>query len=101
MAKKTTIEDLKVAIDDLAMMTKRGFDQTASKDGLGKLEKRVDTLESLQKDMLEELQATHEDVRHIRTTVTMLVHSDTAHEAAITGLKDSVYRLEQKAGFAK
>ena len=101
MAKEVTLKDLKVAIEDLAMMTKRGFDQTASRDGLGRLEKRVDVLESIQKDMLEELQTTHEDVRHIRTTVTMLTHSDAAHEAAVTGLKDRVYRLEQKAGFAK
>ena len=38
------------------------------------------------KDMLEDLTATHEDVRYVRTTVTMLAQSDAAHEAAIESI---------------
>ncbi len=110
MVKKLTIEDVKDAIDDLAVMVNKGFTETDKyidkrMDSVDKrmdlMDKRMDKVESLQRDMLEELQATHEDVRHIHTTVTMLVHSEAAYEAALTGLKDRVYRLEQKAGFAK
>jgi hypothetical protein len=32
--------------------------------------------------MLEELTATHDDVRYVRTTVTTLAHSDAVHAAA-------------------
>ena len=51
--------------------------------------------------MLEELNATHADVRYVRSTVDMLVRSDTAQDAAITDLTARVHRLEQKAGLAR
>ena len=53
------------------------------------------------KEMMEELTATHEDVRYVRNTVTMLVRSDTAHEAAIASLRTRVERVERKVGLAK
>ena len=53
------------------------------------------------KEMMEELTATHEDVRYVRNTVTMLVRSDAAHEAAIASLRTRVERVERKVGLAK
>ena len=51
--------------------------------------------------MLEELTATHEDVRYVHTTVTTLAHSDAAHEAAIESLRKRLERVERKVGIAK
>jgi len=50
---------------------------------------------------LQELTATHEDVRYVRNTVTMLVRSDAAHEAAIDSLRARVERVERKVGIVK
>ena len=52
-------------------------------------------------EMLEELSATHEDVRYVRNTVTMLARSDAAHEAAIASLRKRMERVERKIGIAK
>ena len=51
--------------------------------------------------MLEEVTATHEDVRYVRTTMTMLARSDAAHEAAIESLSKRLERVERKVGIAK
>jgi hypothetical protein len=40
---------------------------------------RIPVLGSLMQDMLEELTATHGDVRSVRITVTMQVHTDASH----------------------
>jgi prefoldin subunit 5 len=48
-------------------------------------------------DMLEELTTTHEDVRYVRHTVTMLAQSDAAHDAAIESLRKRVERVEKKS----
>jgi hypothetical protein len=53
------------------------------------------------KDMAEELTATHEDVRYVRHTVTMLMKSDTAHEAAIESLRKRMERVERKVGITR
>ena len=87
MAKKITIEEL-------ALMVKRGFDQTATKD-------EVREIKALVQDVVEELGATHADIRNIRSTVTALSRSETAHEVTIENLTERVYRLEQKVGLAK
>lgn len=52
-------------------------------------------------EMIEELTATHEDVRYVRNTVTMLAQSDAAHEAAIASLRKRLERVERKVGIAK
>jgi hypothetical protein len=52
-------------------------------------------------DMLQKLTATHDDVRYVRTTVTMLAHTDAAHEAAIESLTKRVERVERKIGMTK
>lgn len=58
-------------------------------------------LQALRQEMLEELNATHADVRYIRSTVEKLVRSDIAQDATIQDLTARVHRLEQKAGLAK
>lgn len=97
MAKKNTSP---MTIEDLAEMIQRTM---ASKEDLDRFatKKDVEEVRSLQHDMLEELNATHADVRHIRNTVSMLVHSDAAHEAAIAELKSRVSHVEQKVGLAR
>jgi hypothetical protein len=61
----------------------------------------VTSLTGLMKDMLEEVTATHEDVRSVRNTVTMLVKSDAAHEAAIESLRKRLDRVERNVGILK
>jgi predicted nucleic acid-binding Zn-ribbon protein len=53
-------------------------------------------LTGLMHDMLEELTATHGDVRSVRTTVTTLAQSEAAHEAAIESLRKRLERVERK-----
>jgi hypothetical protein len=52
-------------------------------------------------EMLEELSATHEDLRYVRNTVTTLARSDAAHEAAIESRRKRLERVERKVGIAK
>jgi hypothetical protein len=61
----------------------------------------VTGLTGLMTDMLQELTATHEDVRYVHTTVTMQARSDAAHEAAIESLTKRVERVERKVGMTK
>ena len=65
-----TTNDLAVMIDNLAVAAKHGFDdmsrRMATKDDLNALKDVV-------KDIAEELNATHQDVRIMRSTVDMLV----------------------------
>jgi predicted nucleic acid-binding Zn-ribbon protein len=58
-------------------------------------------LTGLMQDMLEELTATHDDVRSVRTTVTTLTRSDAAHEAAIESLRKRLERVERKVGMTQ
>jgi hypothetical protein len=67
----------------------------------GDLQAAVSDLRGMMTDMMEELTATHEDVRYVRNTVTMLVKSDAAHEAALESLRKCVERVERKVGIAK
>lgn len=87
-----------MTIEDLAALMQRTM---ASKEDVATMHQRINKVEHLQKDILEELTATHEDVRYIRNTVSMLVQSDAAHEAAIAELKTRVHRVEQKVGLVK
>jgi hypothetical protein len=61
----------------------------------------VTALTGLMQEMLDELTATHEDVRSVRNTVTMLARSDAAYEAAIESLRKRLERVERKVGMAK
>ena len=86
MAKKMTIEQLAAMIQK-TMASKEDLKSLATKEDL--------------KDVWEEVNATHADVRHIRSTVDTLIHSDVAQEAAIEDLTSRVHRLEEKASLAK
>jgi hypothetical protein len=61
----------------------------------------ITELTGLMQDTLEELTATHDDVRSIRTSVTMLARSDAAHEVAIESLRKRLERVERKVGITK
>jgi uncharacterized coiled-coil protein SlyX len=89
-------------LDDLVAMINHGFSETQKHldQRLDAMEHRLGTVEQVQKDMLEELTATHGDVRYIRNTVTMLVTSDAAQDAAIKTLTARVARLEKNVGLA-
>ena len=62
---------------------------------------RMDTMEGVLQDVVAELNATHDDVRYVRTTVTTLAQSDATHEAAIESLTKRVERVERKVGITK
>ena len=61
----------------------------------------VTELKGLVTDVMQELTATHEDVRYLRRSVDMLVRSDAAQEAAIESLRTRVERVERKVGMTK
>jgi hypothetical protein len=82
-------------LDDLAVMINQGFTETQKH-----FDHRLDKVEQIQKDMLEELTATHEDVRYLRRSVDMLVRNDAAQDAAINTLTARVTRVEKKVGLA-
>jgi tRNA U34 5-carboxymethylaminomethyl modifying GTPase MnmE/TrmE len=65
-----------------------------TKEGLTELKGHIEK-------MMEELTATHEDVRSGRNTVTMLAQSDAAYEAVIESLRKRLERVERKVGIAK
>ena len=114
-------------IDDLAVMMNRGFNEAQKylEKRLGELERKMATKDELKhevaglktdvsslktdvsglkeamKVLVEEMNATHTDVRYIKSTVSMLTRSDTAQEASIQDLTSRVHRLEQKVGFVK
>jgi chaperonin cofactor prefoldin len=97
MAKKTPPKS--TTLDDLAAMINRSFTE-AQKHTDAQLAALRGELTGIIKDMAEELTATHEDVRYIRTTVNLLVRNDVAQDAAIKTLTARVARLEKKVGLA-
>jgi hypothetical protein len=84
-------------LDDLAAMINHSFTE-AQKHTDAQLASLEGELTGIMKDMTEELTATHEDVRYIRTTVNLLVRNDVAQDAAIKTLSARVARLEKKVG---
>jgi hypothetical protein len=52
----------------------------------GDLAERMDEMDNALKDIVEDFNATHEDVRYIRNTVNMLVRNDAAQDAAMKTL---------------
>ena len=103
--KNKTIDDLAgmiqkntEEINSLAIAVKKGFEEVhermATKD-------EINTLKEIQKDMFEELNATHDDVRYVRNTVNKLVQNDIAQDVVLKNLSARVHRLERKAGIAR
>ena len=88
-----TQEDLK-ALAPQETVTAMIKSAAETKEGVAELTGRM-------KDMLQELTATHEDVRDVRTTVTTLAQSDAAHEATIESLRTRLERVERKVGMTK
>jgi hypothetical protein len=95
MAKKTSPQP--TTLDDLAAMINRSFTE-AQKHTDAQLAALKGELTGIMKDLAEELTATHEDVRYIRTTVNLLVRNDVAQDAAIKTLTARVARIEKKVG---
>lgn len=91
-----------MTIEDLAALIQRTM---ASKDDLhafrGEISEEMNVLRGQVLEVLEEMNATHADVRYIRSTVDKLVRSDIAQNTAIEDLASRTHRLEQKAGLAK
>jgi chromosome segregation ATPase len=83
-------------------MITHGFTETQQHiaERLDTMDARVGKAEQIQKDMLEELNATHQDVRYLRRSVDMLVRSNAAQDAAIKTLATRVTRLEKKISLA-
>ena len=101
-----TLADLKEALKGLA--TQEDLKALAPQETVNAIMETVAEtkegmtgLTGLMQDMLEELTATHEDVRYVHTTVTTLAQSDAAHEAAIESLRNRVERVERKVGMTK
>ena len=101
-----TLADLKEALKELA--TKEDLKALAPQETVNAMMETVAEtkqgmtgLTGLMQDMLEELTATHDDARSVRTTVTRLARSDAAHEAAIESLRKHLERVERKIGIAK
>jgi hypothetical protein len=84
-------------LDDLAALINHGFTE-AQKHTDAQLAALKRELTGTMKDMAEELTATHDDVRYIRTTVNLLVRNDAAQDAAINTLTARVTRLEKNVG---
>ena len=101
-----TLADLKEALkglattEDLNALAPRET-VNAMMEAVAETKESVTDLTGLMKEMLEDLTATHEDVRYVRTTVATLAQSDAAHEAAIESLRKRVERVERKVGIAK
>jgi len=101
-----TLADLKEALkglattEDLKALAPRET-VSAVMEAVAETKEGVTELKGLMKDILEELTATHEDVRAVRKTANMLVKSDAAHEAAIESLRKRLERVERKVGILK
>jgi|SRR5882724_2789886 len=101
-----TLADLKEALKGLA--TKADLKALAPQETVNAImetvaetKEGVTELRGLMTEMMEELTTSHEDIRYVRHTVTMLAQSDAAHEAAIESLRKRLERVERKVGIAK
>jgi hypothetical protein len=84
-AQKSTI------LDDLATMINGGFYN---------MQKQIDAMKGTMKDIVEDLNATHEDVRYLRRSVDMPVRNGAAQDAAVNSLTARVARSEKKIRLA-
>jgi ABC-type Na+ efflux pump permease subunit len=104
-ATKADLHAMKTEIIDAVKATVTGLATqdtvSAVMEAAADTKEGVTELTGLMKDMMQELTTTHEDIRYVRTTVTMLATSDAAHEAAIESLRTRLERVERKVGIAK
>ena len=87
-------------IEDLAVMIKRGFDQTATKDELKPLVTKEE-LRELRRDMTEEFERINADLRDIKVSLGPLVRIVAAMESELKSHRLRIERLERKVGLAK
>ena len=96
-ATKADLSALKTEIIEAVQDTVKGFatQETVSvvMETVAETKESMTELTGLMKEMLHELGATHEDVRYVRASMTMLAHSDAAHEAAIESLRKRLDRV--------
>jgi prefoldin subunit 5 len=104
-ATKADLSALKTEIIAAVKDSVQGFatQETVSAvmEAVAETKESVTALKGFMTEMMEELTTTHEDVRYVRTTVTMLAQSDAAYDAAIESLRKRVERVEKKVGIAK
>lgn len=84
--KKTTIEDI-------AMMVNRGF--TGMQGSINEMQKTINGMQEsinevkdIQKDMLEELNTTHADVRYLRSSVSILTRNESERDSLVKDLRN-------------
>lgn len=98
MAKK------KLTIDDLAVMVKRGFDGTATKDDLKGFATKDDLKGLATKNdfriLADDLEIIRADIRDIKGSLGPLVRTIAAQDREMQELRVRVARLERKAGVA-
>ena len=82
-------------IEDLAEMIQRTM---ASKEDVHAVKQDINEVKQIQKDMLEELNATHADVRYLKSSVDLLTRNEAERDSLVQDLTARVHRLEQKAG---
>lgn len=89
-----------MTIEDLAILVKKGFDQTATKQDLVGLATKSE-LHELRKDITERLDAIEDDIRDLKIAVGPLVKIVAALETDVRNLHVRLGRVERKMGFAK
>ena len=101
-----TLADLRAALTGVA--TKEDLKAVATQETVttimetvAAVKESMTVVKETMNEMSGELTAIHEDVRYVRTSVTMLARSDAAHEAAIEALRKRLERVERKVGMAK
>lgn len=80
-----------ITLEDLATMVQKGFQETATKAELS----------DFGKDVFEEFDRIHSDIRDIKATLGPLVRVTAHQEQQIQDLYMRVHRLERKAGLEK
>ena len=85
----------KMTIEDLAVMVKRGFDDTTSR-----MATKQDLVE-LRKEFHERMSNVEDDVHDIKIALGPLVHVVAVLDTDVKNLNMRVNRLERKAGLAK
>ena len=91
------MQDKITTIEELAIMVKHGFDQTATKKDLELLKDDLQGVKEVMTLMQEEINETRKDVIYIRSTMNALISNDTTQDATIINLAERVEILEEAA----
>lgn len=87
---KKTVED---KIDELERMVKRGFDETATKTDLNRVEGRLSVV-------IDDLELVKADIHDIKMVLGPLVRHTAAMEERVIVLEKKMGRVERKVGLA-